>query len=66
MARHFSPAILAPLIVVALVVVALIAAVVSVVAIISLFALVFVAICRQFCITTPTNSFLTNLLFGSL
>ena len=51
------PSILAPLI----------AAVVSVVAVISVFTLVCVALCLQFRITTPTNSFLTNpLLFHSL
>ena len=58
----FPPAILAPLNVVAL-----IAAVVSVVPIVSVFALVCVALCLQFCVTTPTDSFLTNLvLFHSL
>ena len=58
------PSILAPLVVtVALVVVALIAAAASVVAVISVFALVCVALCLQFWVTTPTDSFLTNPLF---
>jgi hypothetical protein len=58
MVRHFlsRPAILVPLI----------DAAVSVVAVISVIALVCVALYLQFCITTPTDSFLTNPLFNSL